>query len=95
MIKNIVFDIGGVIVDYDPKGYLSKLFNNSELEEFLYNITFDSEDSLFKDSANSANSAANAANAANGNKANNASNNAPAPTPRRSVLSEDNLYFGD
>lgn len=46
-------------------------------------------------SANSANSAANAANAANGNKANNASNNAPAPTPRRSVLSEDNLYFGD
>ena len=44
---------------------------------------------------NNANSAANAANAANGNKANNASNNAPAPTPRRSVLSEDNLYFGD
>lgn len=44
MIKNIVFDIGGVIVEYDPKGYLSKLFNNSELEEFLYNIIFDSED---------------------------------------------------
>ena len=44
---------------------------------------------------NNANSAANAANAANGNKANNASNNAPAPTPRRSVLSEDNLYCGD
>lgn len=44
---------------------------------------------------NNANSAANAANAANGNKANNASNNAPAPIPRRSVLSEDNLYFGD
>ena len=44
MYKNIVFDIGGVIVDYDPKGYLSKLFNNSELEEFLYNIIFDSEE---------------------------------------------------
>ena len=42
MYKNIVFDIGGVIVDYDPKGYLSKLFNNAELEELLYNIIFDS-----------------------------------------------------
>ncbi|MDK2813374.1 MAG: hypothetical protein PWQ08_629 [Clostridiales bacterium] len=44
MYKNIVFDIGGVIVDYDPKGYLSKLFNNAELEEFLYSIIFDSEE---------------------------------------------------
>ena len=44
MYKNIVFDIGGVLVDYDPKGYLSKLFNNAELEEFLYSIIFDSEE---------------------------------------------------
>jgi len=44
LYKNIVFDIGGVLVDYDPKGYLSKLFNNAELEEFLYSIIFDSEE---------------------------------------------------
>ena len=42
MIKNIIFDIGGVVVNYDPKEYLSRKFNRPELEQLLYDAIFDS-----------------------------------------------------
>ena len=42
MIKNIIFDIGGVVVNYDPKEYLSRKFNRPELEQVLYDAIFDS-----------------------------------------------------
>ena len=44
MIKNIIFDIGGVVVDYDPQGYLSRKFNDPELEQLLLRAIFDSEE---------------------------------------------------
>lgn len=44
MIKNIIFDIGGVVVDYDPKKYLYEKFNDPELEQLLYDAIFASEE---------------------------------------------------
>ena len=35
MLKNVVFDLGGVVVDYDPRAYLSERFLNQPLEDFL------------------------------------------------------------
>ncbi len=42
MIKNIVFDLGGVAVHYHPKKFLKNRFSNIELEEYLYNLIFGS-----------------------------------------------------
>lgn len=42
MLKNIVFDLGGVFVDYDPREYLSDRFLNKPLEDFLYDRIFGS-----------------------------------------------------
>ena len=33
MYKNIVFDFGGVMVDFDPYEYLVDLFGNHEVED--------------------------------------------------------------
>lgn len=44
MYKNIVFDIGGVMVDFDPKGYLVDRFCNVETEERVYRLTFGSDE---------------------------------------------------
>lgn len=44
MIKNVVFDLGGVVVRYAPKKFLSKRFSNTELENFLYETIFASEE---------------------------------------------------
>lgn len=43
MLKNVVFDLGGVVVDYDPRAYLSERFLNQPLEDFLYEHIFASE----------------------------------------------------
>lgn len=43
MYKNIIFDLGGVIVDYDPKTYLVDRICNAELEETVYRLTFGSD----------------------------------------------------
>lgn len=43
MLKNVVFDFGGVMVDYDPQGYLAERFLNKPLEDFLYERIFGSE----------------------------------------------------
>ena len=44
MYKNIVFDFGGVMVDFDPKEYLVGRFCNADVEEQVSALTFDSEE---------------------------------------------------
>lgn len=44
MYKNIIFDLGGVIVDFDPKTYLVDRFCNAEIEEQVSQLTFESEE---------------------------------------------------
>lgn len=44
MYKNIVFDIGGVMVDFDPKLYLVDRFCNAETEDLVNRLTFESEE---------------------------------------------------
>ena len=41
MYKNIIFDFGGVMVDFDPKGYLVDRFCNAETEELVSQLTFE------------------------------------------------------
>ena len=43
-IKNIIFDLGGVMVDFDPKTYLVDRFCNAEVEEQVSQLTFESEE---------------------------------------------------
>ena len=43
MYKNVIFDIGGVMVDFNPKDFLLDRFCNSATEEKVYNLTFGSE----------------------------------------------------
>lgn len=42
-IKNIVFDLGGVVVGYDPKDFLIRCFCNKKTEDYLYSLIFGSE----------------------------------------------------
>ena len=42
MIKNVIFDLGGVVVNFSPKRYLEERFSNMKTEQFLYNTIFDS-----------------------------------------------------
>ena len=42
MYKNIVFDLGGVVVDFDPRGFLLERFCNKSTENKLYGLTFGS-----------------------------------------------------
>ncbi|NCC08023.1 MAG: HAD family phosphatase [Clostridia bacterium] len=44
MFKNIIFDLGGVVVDYAPKVFLVDHFMNEKLENTLFDITFGSEE---------------------------------------------------
>lgn len=44
MYKSIVFDLGGVMVDFDPKAYLVDRLCNAEIEEQVYDLTFGSEE---------------------------------------------------
>ena len=43
MYKNVIFDIGGVMVDFDPKDFLLERFCNAAMEEKVYRLTFGSE----------------------------------------------------
>lgn len=43
MYKNIIFDLGGVIVDYDPRTYLVDRICNAEIEDTVYDLTFGSD----------------------------------------------------
>ena len=49
MIKNIIFDIGNVLLKFEPKKYLTNLFNNKEIEELLFNEIFKSDEWLMLD----------------------------------------------
>lgn len=44
MIKNVVFDLGNVLLSYDPRGYLEKKYDDEELINKLYNSVFRSEE---------------------------------------------------
>lgn len=44
MYKSIVFDIGGVMVDFDPKSYLVDRFCNESTEDIIYRLTFGSDE---------------------------------------------------
>ena len=46
MIQNIIFDLGGVVVDFAPREFLVDHFLNERLENILYDITFGSEEWL-------------------------------------------------
>lgn len=40
MIKNIVFDLGNVLVIFDPKSFLHDMLNNPKLEDAMYQFYF-------------------------------------------------------
>ncbi len=42
MYKNIIFDLGGVVIEYYPRVFLMERLANEKLEEILYNISFGS-----------------------------------------------------
>lgn len=44
MYRNIVFDLGGVVVDFAPQEFLCDHFMNEKLENQLYDITFGSKE---------------------------------------------------
>lgn len=44
MYRNIVFDLGGVVVDYNPKDYLADKFFHEVTEKKLYDAVFGSEE---------------------------------------------------
>ena len=44
MYQNLIFDLGGVVVDYAPREFLVDYFMNEKLEEQLFDITFGSEE---------------------------------------------------
>lgn len=46
MYKNIIFDIGGVLVDFSPREFLVDRFFNEKLENQLFEITFGSSEWL-------------------------------------------------
>ncbi len=46
LYKNIIFDLGGVVVDFNPREFLVDHFMNEKLEDALYAITFASEEWL-------------------------------------------------
>lgn len=49
MIKNIVFDIGNVLLKFDPKEYLVKKFNDENKADEIINVIFKSEEWLMLD----------------------------------------------
>lgn len=44
MIKNIVFDLGRVVIDFDPFSYLKKLGLDDKTSKFLGNAVFEGEE---------------------------------------------------
>lgn len=44
MYKNIIFDFGGVIVQFNPKDFLMDHFMNKRAEEIVYELTFGSQE---------------------------------------------------
>ena len=46
MYKNILFDFGGVVVDFNPSNFLMDRFMNKHAEEVVYDLTFGSQEWL-------------------------------------------------
>ena len=44
MYKNIIFDFGGVVVQFNPKDFLMDHFMNKRAEEIVYELTFGSQE---------------------------------------------------
>lgn len=44
MYKNIIFDFGGVVVQFNPKDFLMNHFLNKRAEEIVYELTFGSQE---------------------------------------------------
>ena len=44
MYKNIIFDFGGVVVQFNPKDFLTDHFMNKRAEEIVYELTFGSQE---------------------------------------------------
>ena len=44
MYKNIIFDFGGVVVNFNPKDFLMDHFMNRRAEEETYDIVFGSQE---------------------------------------------------
>ena len=44
MYKNIIFDFGGVVVQFNPKDFLMDHFVNKRAEEIVYELTFGSQE---------------------------------------------------
>ena len=44
MYKNIIFDFGGVVVQFNPKDFLMDHFMNKHAEEITYELTFGSQE---------------------------------------------------
>ncbi|WP_035291875.1 HAD family phosphatase [Clostridium sp. KNHs214] len=49
MIKNVVFDIGNVLLRFDPKNYLTKKFNDKDRVEKILELVFRSDEWLMLD----------------------------------------------
>lgn len=49
MYQNIVFDLGGVVVDYSPQDFLVDMFFHERTEKKLYDAVFGSEEWLLMD----------------------------------------------
>lgn len=46
MIKNMVFDVGNVLVDFNPKEYIAKFSFPKKVQQQLYEIVFKSPEWL-------------------------------------------------
>ena len=46
MYKNIIFDFGGVVVDFNPRNFLMDRFMSKHAEEIVYDLTFGSQEWL-------------------------------------------------
>lgn len=44
MYKNIIFDLGNVVLDYNPVAYLKEKFNDNKVEEIILDTVFKSEE---------------------------------------------------
>lgn len=49
MYKNIIFDLGGVVVDFNPREFLLERFYNEDMENKVFDLTFGSEEWLLLD----------------------------------------------
>ena len=44
MYKNIIFDLGGVVVDFKPRDFLMDHFLNKSAEDEVFDLTFGSKE---------------------------------------------------